>query len=367
MVSVVFGTDLAGVPGEAIDVAWENEAELVADDPSSVRIEPQIAIKKTFDDATVREDGGLELEWDWTITATEVGVTTFTLLIRPLIFVDGQLSPDAAVRNEPIEIPVEIHPAEEAFDEAVASSKEIVVDGPTSMTDGSERPVTVRLHRTWDPDAGVVAALDLRSGTDSTRITVDSAMALDGDGWLSQTWTVMPTETGPLTLDVAVHLSAEAGERDPLTFDEVVEQHSIDVQPTAWDRLREPLLYLTSIATLAGAVLGSWAYVRNHRRQAVEVVETDEDPDDPTARPDEADSAVPARGELSALLLLAAVAWCTATAGGSGTSDLLIATVLVAGARVLAPRVSTARGAPVVVALVALLCWMVAVGGADAG
>ena len=117
--------------------------------------------------------------------------------------------------------------------------------------------MTVRLHRTWDPDAGVVAALDLRSGTDSTRITVDSAMALDGDGWLSQTWTVMPTETGPLTLDVAVHLGAEAGERDPLTFDEVVEQHSIDVQPTAWDRLREPLLYLTSIATLAGAVLGS--------------------------------------------------------------------------------------------------------------
>ena len=108
----------------------------MADDPSSVRIEPQIAIKKTFDDATVREDGGLELEWDWTITATEVGVTAFTLLIRPLIFVDGQLSPDAAVRNEPIEIPVEIHPAEEAFDEAVASSKEIVVDGPTSMTDG---------------------------------------------------------------------------------------------------------------------------------------------------------------------------------------------------------------------------------------
>jgi hypothetical protein len=78
---------------------------------------------------------------------------------------------------------------------------------------------------------------------------------------------------------------------------------------------------------------------------------------------------VTAREEVTPALLLASLAWCAGTAGGSSARDLAIASALVAGARLAvgpwdAPArfVRAPRLTPPAVALLALVAWMIGVG-----
>jgi hypothetical protein len=281
VVTLVFGTELAGEPGPRVEIAWENEAQLTAGDPAAVSIEPREPIRKSLADARPREGGGSELEWEWEITAKRAGATRLTLFIKPQVYVDGLLVEGIAERNEPINIPVLVHPAEAAFDQAVESVKELAVDSPERMTDGRRATVVVSLPRTWDPDLDVDATFALDSESDSTGIAEAGAIVVDDDGRLSQSWTVKPEEPGLLTIDVAVQVRAQAGDRPPLVYDEVAQQVLIEVQPTLWDRLLAPVVYLTSIITLVGALLGVWAYVRKRRRPQEAGAES------PDAEPDE--------------------------------------------------------------------------------
>jgi hypothetical protein len=148
VVTVVYGLDLEDQPGPAVEVAWQNEALLTPSDPDAVRVEPQGAVLKSLDAARPRDGGGFELEWDWTITASEVGSTELILVLRPLIFVDGVLSERIAERNEPIEVPVQVHPTEVAFDQAVrAATTELFFDPLPRMTDGGKATIVVHLPR----------------------------------------------------------------------------------------------------------------------------------------------------------------------------------------------------------------------------
>lgn len=281
--TAIYGPDV----GSDFDVfiAWSNVVTLEPEQKEAFDIRRTSPPKLLVEQASLRPDGNRELTWTWQVTPLLDGTKKLQVRVSPSATIKGQKK-DAADLNKPISVWVEVHPAKRDFDEVVAAAEAMQTDIDEVMTVGEEYDVGASMSMAGHPDT-VSVDLALTKGEDSVDVAITESTAarqavaqsaLSTGNMAQRRWTVVPLEAGRVDLLFTATVVGQAAGQ-PLT-DEITlaaEARANDPPPSVWDRLQQPVLYVTPFIVLIGAI---WALVekgRRRRRADSRAVETSAD------------------------------------------------------------------------------------------
>lgn len=262
--TIVYGAKPpSGAP--TIRVAYANDATLAPLQKDQFEITPQTDSRQNLDEGHLRPAGGYELDWRWQVTPRASGSLSLRLEIQPVLVVIGSNRTDLETRNKPIAVTVKVNPAAAALDEVKRSAQNLEIGHPTDMVVGEEADWTATLDLKGHADV-VKAQVNLIQAAGSAPTTISlSESRLTGDRLVSR-WAVTPTDRGPVKLAFAVDLSARAGDKTIRDATEVPLAVIAHVEPSFWERVQAPVLWLTPLVALLGGVLGLRAALRTRRR-----------------------------------------------------------------------------------------------------
>lgn len=286
---IVYGTPTPITPGQnTVEVAWSNEAVLTAQNVDAFDISPTSASRQFLSAGTRRPGGGYELTWTWDVTPLLAGTQSLSVRILPSVVVEGEPIPDLANINKPVEVDVDVHPVKHDFDEVLAAADSMKTTVPDKMTVGTEYDVSASLSLAGHADT-VTADITLAAGADSAKITIVEASAdsgagmraetvASGDGTVVRRWAVTADEAGQVALVFTAHVQGQAATHE--LEDEVprvVAAKAMEPPPSFWDRLQQPVLYLTPFVVLAAGILGLWATWKTRNKRKAGAKNTDDD------------------------------------------------------------------------------------------
>ena len=251
--------------GTTIKVAYANDATLTAESKKQFDIRPLTDKRQNLDEGHKRPAGGYELDWRWEVTPRDAGSLSLSLEIQPVLILKGSNRKDLETRNRPIGVRVRVNPAATALAEVQQSADNLQIAHPTTMVVGEAAEWTATLSLKGHADA-VKAKVNLveEPGSAPAAITLHQS-ELTGDRLVSR-WAVTPTDKGPIKLRFAVDLSARSGDRTIAATSEVPGAAVAHVEPSFWERVQAPVLWLTPLVGLAAGILGLRAALGSRRR-----------------------------------------------------------------------------------------------------
>lgn len=261
--TIIYGVRASS--GVTIKVAYANDATLTTESKTQFDIKPLTDSRQNLDEGHKRPAGGYELDWRWEVTPRATGSLSLTLEIQPVLILKGSNRRDLETRNKPIGVHVRVNPAATALSEVKQSAEILHIEYPKDMVVGEEAEWSATLSLKGHADT-VKAKVNLveEPGSATAAITL-SQSKLTGDLLVSR-WAVTPTDKGPVKLKFAVDLSARSGDQPIAETAEVRRTAIAYVEPSFWERVQAPVLWLTPLVGLVAGILGLRAALGVRRR-----------------------------------------------------------------------------------------------------
>lgn len=229
--------------GRVIKVAYANDATLSAAQ-GAFDIVPVTDRRQNLDEGTKRPGGGFQLQWIWQVTPRQSGSLTLMLEIQPVLLLETTRS-DLEVRNKPIPVDVKVHPNRIALQMMKKDARGLELAVPDRWTVDRTMHLTAALPLSSDPEVG--ADLLLVPAPGSAPVTVRASVDREG-GQLVGRWSVTPTSTGSVQLQLTTTLQTEAGVIPITDTVTTTRSFSVDPQPPSfWQRVQTPFLWLTPV------------------------------------------------------------------------------------------------------------------------
>jgi hypothetical protein len=267
--TIIYGTAI-DVDQPTVNVAFSNEAVLTAVEEGTFDIVPTSPSRRDLDEGTRREGGGYEMSWTWDVTPLLAGERQLTLQILPTVLIEGEVQENVANINEPIPVTVDVHPVQQEFDAVLVAAESMQTEIPEDMVVGEQYDVSASLSLAGETDL-VTVDIQLAKAEGSADVTIlekpaaAAVVAYTGqasavDQVVVRHWTVIPDEPGQVAFVFTATVEGVAGAK-PLqgSVPNIQAVRATAPAPSFWDRIQQPVLYVTPFVVLAGGILALWA------------------------------------------------------------------------------------------------------------